>query len=466
MHSPKRLFVLDTDVLLHDPTAIFRFKEHNIFIPMAVLEELDAAKNGISEFASNARQVSRTLDDLIGVGDRAAIESGLKLPSIGNTGVDDAASGSVYLQTTDLDASQLPHSLPGKLPDNSILCTALNLTKMHPTTDVTLVSKNINLRIKARIAGLSAEDYYNDKTLDDIDLLYSGIRELDAAEWTRAHNEADCTERVGNTVYAVDVGLFGEIFPNECLYTSNGNLELIVRDAENGKHLLEQARDYRQNNNAIWGITARNVEQNFALNLLLDPTVEFVSLIGVAGTGKTLLALAAGLAQSMENKRYREIVMTRETISVGEDIGYLPGTEEEKMTPWMGALLDNLEVLAGTAEGGEWGRGATSDLLQNRIKIRSLSFMRGRTFLNRYIIIDEAQNLTAKQMRTLITRAGPGSKIVCLGNIAQIDTPYLSGTTSGLTFVVDRFRAWEHSGHITLTRGERSRLADYATTNL
>jgi PhoH-like ATPase len=198
----------------------------------------------------------------------------------------------------------------------------------------------------------------------------------------------------------------------------------------------------------------------------MDPNIEFVSLLGVAGSGKTLLALAAGLAQCMERRIYREIIMTRETISVGEDIGFLPGTEEEKMTPWMGALLDNLEVLAETTEGGAWGKAATSDVIQNRIKIRSLSFMRGRTFLNRYIIIDEAQNLTAKQMRTLITRAGPGTKIVCLGNIAQIDTPYLSETTSGLTFVVDRFRRWEHSGHITLSRGERSRLADFATNNL
>jgi PhoH-like ATPase len=462
----KRLFVLDINVLVHDPSAIFRFKEHDIFIPMKVLEELDAAKNGGSELARNARQVSRTLDDLIGAGDRNAIESGLRLPSVSNSGADEATSGLLYLQTTDLAGSQLPHALPGNLPDNGILSTAHNLMDLHPDTEVTLVSKDINLRIKARIAGISAEDYYNDKTFDDVDLLYSGMRQLDESVWTAKHGEVDCISENGKSIYAVRAGLLGEIFPNECLYSAQGDIELIVRNAEREKHILEPARDYRQKKNAVWGINARNLEQNIALNMLLDPAVEFVSMIGVAGTGKTLLALAAGLVQSMENKRYREIVMTRETISVGEGIGFLPGTEEEKMTPWMGALLDNLEVLTDTTEGGEWGRAATSDLLQNRIKIRSLSFMRGRTFLNRYIIIDEAQNLTAKQLRTLITRAGPGSKIVCLGNIAQIDTPYLSETTSGLTFVVDRFRAWEHSGHITLTRGERSRLADYATANL
>jgi len=202
------------------------------------------------------------------------------------------------------------------------------------------------------------------------------------------------------------------------------------------------------------------------LNLLMDPNVDFVTLLGAAGTGKTLLTLAAGLAQTLELNRYREIIMTRVTVPLGEDIGFLPGTEEEKMTPWMGALMDNLEVLTQSGEGGEWGRAATNDLLRTRIKIRSLNFMRGRTFLNRYIIVDEAQNLTPKQLKALITRAGPGTKMVCIGNISQIDTPYLTETTSGLTFVVDRFKQWPHSGHITLLRGERSRLADFASDTL
>ena len=236
-----------------------------------------------------------------------------------------------------------------------------------------------------------------------------------------------------------------------------------MRRLEDEEAVIETVHDYSADNHAVWGITARNREQNFALNLLLDPDIDFVSLIGMAGTGKTLLTLAAGLQQTIEDNRYSEIIMTRVTVPVGEDIGYLPGTEEEKMTPWMGALMDNLEVLTRMDTGGEWGRAAANDLLSKRIKIRSVNFMRGRTFLNRYIIIDEAQNLTSKQMKTLITRAGPGTKVVCLGNIAQIDTPYLSETTSGLTYVVDRFRPWSHSGHVTLLRGERSRLADYSS---
>jgi PhoH-like ATPase len=224
-------------------------------------------------------------------------------------------------------------------------------------------------------------------------------------------------------------------------------------------------KDYSSACHAVWGINARNREQNYALNLLMDPEIDFVTLLGHAGTGKTLLTLAAALTQTLEEKRYVEIIMTRVTVPVGEDIGFLPGTEEEKMGPWMGALEDNLDVLNPSEhqERGAWGRAATHDLVRSRIRIKSLNFMRGRTFLKKFIIIDEAQNLTPHQMKTLVTRAGPGSKVVCLGNIAQIDTPYLTETTSGLTYVVDRFKHWEHSGHITLQRGERSRLADYAT---
>ena len=236
-----------------------------------------------------------------------------------------------------------------------------------------------------------------------------------------------------------------------------------MRSIEAGKAPLELARDYRNERHSMWGITARNREQNFALNLLLDPDIDFVTILGPAGTGKTLLTLAAGLAQTLEANRYIEIIMTRVTIPLGEDIGFLPGTEEEKMEPWMGALDGQPGSAHADQEGGNWGRAATNDLLRNRIKIRSLNFMRGRTFLNRFLILDEAQNLTPKQMKALVTRAGPGTKLVCLGNIAQIDTPYLTETTSGLTYVVNRFRGWAHSGHITLVRGERSRLADYAS---
>jgi PhoH-like ATPase len=332
---------------------------------------------------------------------------------------------------------------------------------------VVFVSKDINLRIKASIAGIVSEDYENDRALDDFSLLYTGATELPADFWQRyGKGLRSWTER-GRTYYEIaraegqdDDGWH----PNQFLYLpGDEEAELKVARVADGAVTLQIVDDFRSNQHAVWGITARNREQNFALNALMDPEIDFVTLLGTAGTGKTLLALAAGLAQTMDQQRYREIIMTRATVSVGEDIGFLPGTEEEKMTPWMGALTDNLEVLTHNQDGGSWGRAATNDLLASRIKIRSLNFMRGRTFLNRWLILDEAQNLTPKQMKTLVTRAGPGTKIVCLGNVEQIDTPYLTETTSGLTYAVDRFKDWAHSAHVTLRRGERSRLADYAS---
>lgn len=256
---------------------------------------------------------------------------------------------------------------------------------------------------------------------------------------------------------------------SQSISVHGGRLQLrghIVRRCDGKTAVLELARDYRTAHNNVWGITAKNREQNFALNVLLDPDIDFVTLLGTAGTGKTLLALASGLTMTIEHKTYQEIVMTRETVPVGEDIGFLPGTEEEKMAPWMGALIDNLELLGSRSGHTEWEQDTTHNLLMERVKIRSLNFMRGRTFLNRFLIIDEAQNLTSKQMKTLITRAGPGTKIICIGNLAQIDTPYLTATTSGLTYIVDRFKSWEHGAHITLKRGERSRLADFASDHL
>jgi PhoH-like ATPase len=458
-------YVLDTNVLIHDPTALFRFMEHHLYVPMVVLEELDAIKKGSSEVARNARQASRYLDEIIGQADVSAIAGGLPLQTFFNGGELQRPLGRLYLQTRPLrvDSALL---IAGSTPDNSILETVLALKTQGSESEIVLVSKDINLRIKARVLGLNTEDYSSDKVLDDIELLYAGLMELPADFWSQCRDEVKCWKEENTTYYSVPEAGLHDSALNECLFIDDENLELIVHGRSEGVIVMRQARDYRVSRNAVWGISARNREQNFALNLLMDPDIEFVSLVGVAGTGKTLLALAAGLSQCMEQKRYREIVVTRVTIPVGEDIGFLPGTEEEKMTPWMGALMDNLEVLSETDEGGEWGRAASADLIQHRIKIRSLNFMRGRTFLNRFVIIDEAQNLTPKQMKTLITRAGPGSKFVCLGNIAQIDTPYLSETTSGLTFVVDRFKNWGHSGHMILTRGERSRLADFATQNL
>jgi PhoH-like ATPase len=421
----KKLFVLDTNVLMHDPAAIFRFQEHDIFIPMIVLEELDHAKKGLTEVARNVRQVSRFLDELIRDANQQTLNDGLPLSRIEHGPKVDVGKsmGRLYFQTSAMTAL-LPESMPGNSVDNSILRIVLALTKELPGITIILVSKDINMRIKAATLELTAEDYHNDQTLEDIDLLYSGASALDSDFWNEHGAKMESWQEKDKTFYRLEDSLVTEWYPNQYLYLEDdSHFEAIVRSCAGQIAVLELARDYRTKHNNIWGITAKNREQNFALNVLLDPEIDFVTLLGTAGTGKTLLALAAGLVMTLEKKLYNEIVMTRETVPIGEDIGFLPGTEEEKMAPWMGALMDNLELLGSRLGQNEWEQGATKNILMNRVKIRSLNFMRGRTFLNRYLIIDEAQNLTSKQMKTLITRAGPGTKIVCIGNLSQIDTP-------------------------------------------
>jgi PhoH-like ATPase len=459
--GPARLFVLDTNVLMHDPMSLFRFEEHDIFLPMITLEELDGHKRGMSEVARNARQASRELDALA-ADTKLDPKDGIPLAKTGKR----EAGGKLYFQTTLYDI-KLPDGLPQGKADNQILGVVQSLRAQHPEREVVLISKDINMRVKARALGLPAEDYFNDKTLDDGDLLYTGLLPLPADFWERHGKTMESWSQGGHTFYRIAGPLVPALMINQFVYLETpGATALYARVSEiTGKTaVLKTLKDYTHAKNAVWGVMARNREQNFALNLLMDPEVDFITLTGTAGTGKTLMTLAAGLSQVLDDRRYTEIIVTRVTVPLGEDIGFLPGTEEEKMGPWMGALDDNLEVLArGDGSAGDWGRAATQDLVRSKIRIKSLNFMRGRTFLNKFVLIDEAQNLTPKQMKTLITRAGPGTKIVCLGNLAQIDTPYLSEGSSGLTFAVDRFKGWPHSGHVMLARGERSRLADFAS---
>jgi PhoH-like ATPase len=463
--GPTKLFVLDTNVLMHDPMSLFRFEEHDVFLPMIVLEELDGHKKGMTEVARNARQASRSLDALASA-QGADLGKGSPLNTTGYTD----ALGQLFFQTQALDLS-LPLALPQGKADNQILGVVKALGEQHKPREVVLVSKDINMRVKARALGLQAEDYQNDKTLEDGDLLYPGSLALPTDFWTKHGKTVESWQQGTHTYYRITGPIVPSLFMNQFVYfEAPGEPSLYARVTEiRGKTaVLRTLKDFTSQKNAVWGVTTRNREQNFAMNLLTDPDVDFVTLAGTAGTGKTLMALAAGLTQVLDDRRYTEIIMTRATVSVGEDIGFLPGTEEEKMGPWMGALDDNLEFLAKGDGGnaGEWGRAATNELIKSRIKIKSMNFMRGRTFMNKYVIIDEAQNLTPKQMKTLITRAGPGTKIICMGNLAQIDTPYLTEGSSGLTYAVDRFKGWAHGGHITLARGERSRLADFASETL
>jgi PhoH-like ATPase len=460
-NGPTKLFVLDTNVLMHDPMCLFLFEEHDVYLPMIVLEELDSHKKGMTEVARNARQTSRSLDALA-----ATLGSDMKLglPLNGTGHIE--AQGKLFFQTQIMDVT-LPMSLPQGKADNQILGVVQALVNLHTPREVVLVSKDINMRVKARALGLAAEDYQNDKVLEDGDLMYSGALALPADFWNRHGKAIESWQQGSHTFYRFSGPLVPSLLINQFVYLeAPGEPSLYARVTEiRGKTaVLKTLKDFGHAKNAIWGVLTRNREQNFAMNMLTDPEIDFVTLAGMAGTGKTLMALAAGLTQVLDDRRYTEIIVTRATVSVGEDIGFLPGTEEEKMGPWMGALDDNLEALGKTdTSAGEWGRAATNELIRSRIKIKSMNFMRGRTFMNKYVIIDEAQNLTPKQMKTLITRAGPGTKIICMGNLAQIDTPYLTEGSSGLTFAVDRFKGWPHGGHITLARGERSRLADFAS---
>ena len=470
--STTKLFVLDTNVLMHDPTCLSRFEEHDLVLPMTVLEELDKNKKGMSEANRNARQSLRSID--LGLkAHKGSLDLGVPLnPMFHDIDAKKTQLGMLYLPTgADKPKDKRFKALAGEVNDNLIIASTLCLKEKFPTREVVLVSKDINMRIKARAVGLNADDYFNDKVLEDSDVLHTGSRELPPDFWAKHGTDLESWVEGSNPCYRIKGPLCGSLTTNEFVFLEPPDgadklqkaLHAIVQKRTARMAELRSLNDHMSKKNAVWGITARNREQNFALNLLLDPEIDFVIMSGIAGTGKTLMALAAGLQQVLETKIYSEIIVTRVTVPMGDDIGFLPGNEEEKMGPWMGALDDNLEVLNENAQkGGEWGRAATNDVIKSKVKIKSLNFMRGRTFLNKYVIIDEAQNLTPKQMKALITRAGPRTKIICLGNLAQIDSPYLTESSSGLTYAVDRFKGWPHGGHIMLRRGERSRLADFA----
>ena len=462
----KKLFVLDTNVLLHDPQSLFRFDEHDIYIPLITLEEMDAHKVGMTDVARNARQASRYIDELFSK-EPDSLTSGIPLNLAGHK----EARGKLILQTS-VETASLPDSLLGEKADNLILGLVKYLQEQKNGYEhVALVSKDINIRIKARALGLHAEDYFNDKVLEDSDVLYTGYRQLDGEFWLRNGSELQSWQEQGSVFYRIQGDDALQMQPNELLLDEDGEKTLQARVKEVNRAekfaVLQTVKDYTHPKNSVFGITARNWGQNYALNLLMDPEIDLVTLLGQAGTGKTLLTLASALTQVLDQQRYSEIIMTRVTVPLGNDIGFLPGTEEEKMNPWMGALEDNLEVLTHSDDmGGDWARAATHDMVASKIKIKSINFMRGRTFQHKFLIIDEAQNLTSKQMKTMITRAGEGTKIVCMGNLAQIDTPYRSEGSSGLTYLVDRFKNWPHFGHITMQHGERSRLAAHAVAVL
>ncbi|MGP9798478.1 PhoH family protein [Halomonas sp. 86] len=453
-----RLYVLDTNVLIHDPAALYHFEEHDVVIPMTVLEELDKHKNGIREIARTARQVSRTLSDLTNQVTFDEIQRGIPIPRISGE------SGRLhFLCFNDLK----PFDSMDDSPDNRILAETCRLRDERPDASVILITKDINLRVKAAALKVPVEDYFNDRAFSDSDAMIEGAQVYASA----GHNGRALWE-------ALNVDVSVERVEHQTFYQLSGDmprhwhLGMLVSDSENGAEFeaiirelspssarLQLLTNYRHHA-GVWGVHAHDSRQNFTLNLLMDPDIDLVTIAGNAGTGKTFMTLAAAFQQTLDTKQFERIVFTRAPIPMGEDIGFLPGTEEEKMSPWMGAFHDNMDNLLRNDEGeSTWDNGATRQLIGSRVQIRSPGFMRGRTLNDTFLIIDEAQNFTPKQLKSLVTRAGRNTKIVCLGNVGQIDTPYLTANTCGMAAVVERFRDWPHAGHITLKSVERSRLA-------
>jgi len=454
-----RLYVLDTNVLIHDPAALYQFDEHEVVIPMTVLEELDKHKNGIREIARTARQVSRTLSDLTANVDLEQIRDGIPIPRL--IGPEGRLRLLCYTDLKPLDPLE-------ESPDNRLLAEACRLRDERPDASVILVTKDINLRVKAAALGVPVEDYLTDRAFDDSDAMLDGARVYPDAgqDGSGLWDSLAVDVKVERQDHRVIYRLAGDI-PREwhlgMLVSDSDNgasFEAIVREAGPKHAHLELLTNYRHGT-SVWGVHAHDSRQNFTLNLLMDDDIDLVTIAGSAGTGKTFMTLAAAFQQTLDSKRFERIVFTRAPITMSEDIGFLPGTEEEKMSPWMGAFHDNMDNLLRDEHDGSsaWNQDATRQLLGSRVQIRAPGFMRGRTLNDTFLIIDEAQNFTPKQLKSLITRAGRNTKIVCLGNVGQIDTPYLTANTCGMAAVVQHFRDWPHGGHVTLKSVERSRLA-------
>ena len=440
----KKIFVVDTNVLLHDPRAIFSFQDNDVIIPIVVIEELDKFKKGIDEMGRNARQVSRILDTYR---QKGKLSQGVQLEE----------GGTLRVELNHQSPQHLPVELIASKADNRILATALNLCHTSKNIPVVLVTKDTNLRIKADALGLKAEDYETDTVT--IDELYSGEVEI-----TVSRDQID-------SFYAS-----GSLAPPDGSVLFSNQFVLLKNSANPGQTALSRYSRQKQAlvpiqhaKHGIWGISARNKQQQFALDLLLNDDIRLVSLVGKAGTGKTLLALAAGLERTIETRTFARLVVSRPVFPLGKDIGFLPGDIEEKLKPWMQPIRDNLDFLMGSSASVTRGKGR-KDLQSlfdlGMIEVEPLTYIRGRSMPNQFLIVDEAQNLTPHEIKTIITRAGEGTKIVLTGDPYQIDNPYIDSSSNGLSFVVERFKEESIAGHITLVKGERSDLAELAATLL
>ena len=449
-------YVLDTNVLIHDPNALLNFEEHHVIIPMTVLEELDKLKSGKSSTAADCRQAIRLIDKTLGDAPPDQVEQGVPIER-GKLG----PNGTLAIL---MDKAPIPaHCLPNDLNDNKIINQLCQLQSRYPDGRIVLVSKDINMRLKARACGIDAEDYHTDQLLDDISLLARGYHEIEGSFWDRVA-KVETRQLTGQTVHEVQLtDNLPALHLNDFIIDDQGFIGW-VKAIEGDKLTIRDLHQEPMLHQECWGLRPRDIFQALAMYALMDPDIHLVNLTGAAGSGKTILALAAAIEQTMVTKTYRRIIATRSTQGLDEDIGFLPGTEKEKMEPWLGAITDNLEALHMDDESTH---GSVEYILDRvPLQFKSLNYIRGRSFQQSFILIDESQNLTPHQIKTIITRAGNGSKVICLGNLARIDTPYLNATSSGLTYLTECFKDFPHGVHIHLQGVPRSALAEYAETHL
>ncbi|MDP7591369.1 MAG: PhoH family protein [Litorilituus sp.] len=455
----KIIYILDTNILLHEPFAYLSFKEHDVVVPMTVLEELDSIKDRRKDVSRDARVAIRALEDTLYDATPEQVLSGVKLPQ----NDEQHPSGCLSI-INDYALKKTASSLSFNENDNRIINAAIYLQEHHLKKKVVLVTKDINMRLKAKGAGLvHVEDYRSDQLIEDIKFLTKGYHLFEGDFWQQI-KDCDSESDGRYTTHFIDNTIIPFSYINEYLIDENESFAgKVIGWNDEQVSILDLGRE-RLMGKTAWGIHPKNIYQGMAIDALLDPTIDLVILTGPAGCGKTLLALATALEQVVERGLYDKIIVTRSTPEIAESIGFLPGTEEEKMAPWLAAITDSLEVLHGQDE----SMSGSLDYIMDKanIQFKSVNFMRGRSIQNSLVLLDECQNLTASQLKTIITRCGEGTKLVCSGNLAQIDSNYLTPVTSGLTYIVERFKDFPGSATINLNGVVRSRLASFAEQNL